>query len=230
MCQSSQKGRRKSSDISRLNRTHEKIRDGDLNIQRIDRVFGQVEHQVRWKNGQVLTAVELENERRLFEYAPMWTLERNMPSMTNSWQALCLISMPKQEVRPCIHVSPVASFAPRGGDTSLLQTLWNQVGITSNHQTLFALFDWGNHFDCKYFPRSQVIFYSEYFNVLRVHMVEILFKTIFDHIFPFGIADITNYITTKGWYSLEFESKGAYCFVSNRFWKEDNLSTVRLRR
>ena len=100
--------------------------------------------------------------------------------------------------------------------------------VTSN-QTLFAPFNWGGHHaNCEYFSCSHLAFYPEYFTMLRVLMVGILFKSIFHHILLCGIADITHHVVTEGLYSLEFESKGACCFVSFRFWKEYNLSVVKL--
>ena len=57
-----------------------------------------------------------------------------------------------------------------------------------------------------------------------------LFQTIFHHIFLCGIADIAYQVSVTGQYSLEFEMRGTYSFVSIRFWKGEFLNVVRLLR
>ena len=44
------------------------------------------------------------------------------------------------------------------------------------------------------------------------------------------MADIAYQVSVTGQYSLEFEKRGTYSFVSIRFWKVDSLSVVRLLR
>ena len=37
---------------------------------------------------------------------------------------------------------------------------------------------------------------------------------------------MARHVSTTGIYSLEFESKGSYCYLSVRFWKQDTLTKV----
>ena len=73
-------------------------------------------------------------------------------------------------------------------------------------------------------------FCSEYFFVLQTFMIDVLFKTIFHHIFFCRIADSTHHVVREGIYTLEFESKTAHCFILIRFWKGDDLSIEKFFR
>ena len=52
----------------------------------------------------------------------------------------------------------------------------------------------------------------------------------FHHVFISGLSDIGNSIDSLGAYSVEFEERGQFCFLSVRFWKGDVLCRVMLSR
>ena len=52
----------------------------------------------------------------------------------------------------------------------------------------------------------------------------------FHHAFISGVSDIGDSINKLGAYSIEFEERGQFCFMSVRFWKEDTLCRVTINR
>ena len=52
----------------------------------------------------------------------------------------------------------------------------------------------------------------------------------FHHVFITGISDIGDSINNFGAYSVEFEERGQFCFMSVRFWKENTLCLVTINR
>ena len=67
--------------------------------------------------------------------------------------------------------------------------------------------------------------------VVNINLIlVVLFQTIFHHIFLCGVSDIAHHVSTSGYYSLEFETKGTYSYLSIRFWKKDTLCVVKLFR
>ena len=64
----------------------------------------------------------------------------------------------------------------------------------------------------------------------QVLMGDVLFRTIFNHIFVRSQTSPIHHVGAEGSNSLKFESMGAYCFISIRFWKEDNICVVKLFR
>ena len=124
----------------------------------------------------------------------------------------------------------VALFSPRCGDLNVLHTLWSQIGTVTNHQTLFSPLDWGSTtltvtiVSFWFSESSRVLLFVEISSLL------FFFKTIFHHIFLCGVSDIAPHVSTTGHYSLEFEIRGTYSFLSVRFWKKDTLRVVKLFR
>ena len=108
-----------------------------------DKVTGQVVHEVRKKNGQVLTPLELEREKQYFMAAPLIETGCSYPFYEDYMAGLGSLAT-QDEVRLCVKISMVALFSPRCGDLNVLQTLWFQIGTVTNHQTLFSPFDWGS--------------------------------------------------------------------------------------
>ena len=52
----------------------------------------------------------------------------------------------------------------------------------------------------------------------------------FHHVFVCGLADIAEQIISLGAFSLEFETRGQFIYLSTRFWKKDNVCKVTLIR
>ena len=55
-------------------------------------------------------------------------------------------------------------------------------------------------------------------------------QVIFHHMFVSGMEDIANAISSFGSYSIEFEEKHRFCYLSLRFWKDDHLCKVVVTR
>ena len=108
-----------------------------------DKVTGQVVYEVRRKNGQVLTPLELEREKQYFMAAPLIETGCNYAFYEDYMAGLGALGT-QAEVRLCVQISNVALISPRCGDWNVLQTLWSQIGTATNHQTLFSPFDWGS--------------------------------------------------------------------------------------
>ena len=68
------------------------------------------------------------------------------------------------------------------------------------------------------------------FCVFRSYIRPICCQVIFHHIFVSGLSDVANSVVSFGAYSLEFEDKRQFCYLSIRFWKEDHLCKVVLTR
>ena len=192
-----------------------------------DRVTGPVVHEVRGKNSQVLTPLELEREKQYFMSAPLIETGCSYPYHENYMAGLGSLAT-QHEVRLCVQISMVALFSPRCRDLNVLQTLWSQIGKVTNHQTLFSPFDWGSttltvSIGSFLFSVSRWVLY-----LCKVSSLLFLFETIFYHIFICGVSDIAHHVSTTGHYSLEFETRGVYSFLSIRFWKKDTLCLVKL--
>ena len=52
----------------------------------------------------------------------------------------------------------------------------------------------------------------------------------FHHVFVIGLSDIGNSINGFGAYSIEFDERDQFCFMSVRFWKGDFLCRVTINR
>ena len=194
-----------------------------------DKVTGQVVHEVRGKNGQVLTPLELEREKQYFMAAPLIETGCSYPFYEDYMAGLGSLGT-QAEVRLCVQISIVALFSPRCGDLNVLETLWSQIGTVTNHQTLFSPYDWGSSTLSVSIVNSWFQGPSEVFVVYINPILVVLFQTIFHHIFLCGVSDIAHHVSTSGYYSLEFETKGTYSYLSIRFWKKDTLCVVKLFR
>ena len=108
----------------------------------VDPVTGQVRHEVRGKDGRVLTPVELEREKPLFENAVLVDIGDKHP-FYDDYIAGTTATPSSEEIRICTQISLVGHFVPQCGDVLLLQTLWNQIGIAANHKEPFSPLEWG---------------------------------------------------------------------------------------
>ena len=103
---------------------------------------GLIRLEVRGKDGQVLTPLEMEREKRLFESVPLVEI-CDKHSFYDDYKAGVNSSTDPDVVRLCAQISLIGRLFPRCGDAFLLQPLWNQVEVAANHQGLFLFFAWG---------------------------------------------------------------------------------------
>ena len=112
-------------------------------LKKKDRVTGREVHEVRGKNGQVLTPSELEKEKPIFMKAPSVETGCSYPFCDDYMAGLGSVAS-QEEIRLCVPISMVALFDPRCGDLHVLESLWSQIGTVTNHQALFSPYDWGS--------------------------------------------------------------------------------------
>ena len=108
-----------------------------------DKVTGITRHQVRGKDGRILTPLELEREKPLFENAPLVDVGERYP-FYDEYLANSEGQQTTEDQRASVQITLVGNFVPYDGNISLLQTLWSQVGEYMNHKEQFSPFDWSS--------------------------------------------------------------------------------------
>ena len=191
-------------------------------------ITGVTSHEVRGKDGHVLTPLELEREKPFFIDAPLVDIGDKDPFFDEYMAGIGAFSNPS-EILTSMQIFLVGLFVPYCGNIPLLQTLWAQVRVPANHQELFSLFDWG----------ATTLRVSLLFNGSKnteVTLPDVItfsffpFQIIFHHIFSCAIADISSHVSATGLYSLEFEKKGMFGLVYVWYWKSASLVRVYLCR
>ena len=114
-----------------------------VHLQETDEVTGNVTHQVRGRDGWVLTPVELEKEKPFFIDVPLVEAGDRFPFFEEYMASIGGITDP-DDLRISTLISLIGTFVPKDGNLSLLQSLWTKVGQFTNHQALFSSFDWGS--------------------------------------------------------------------------------------
>ena len=108
-----------------------------------DKVTGVTKHQVRGKDGHILTPLELEREKPLFENAPLVDVGEKYPFydeyITNSES-----QQTTEDQQASTQIALVGNFVPYDGNISLLQTLCSRVGEYMNYKEQFSPFDWSS--------------------------------------------------------------------------------------
>ena len=112
-------------------------------LQETDEITGVITHQVRGKDGYVLTPIELEREKPLFIDVPLVDAGDRFPFYDDYMASIGGITNP-DDLRTSTLISLIGTFVPKDGNISLLQSLWTRVGVFTNNQALFSSFDWGS--------------------------------------------------------------------------------------
>ena len=196
-------------------------------LTKVYEVTGVTSHEVRGKDGHILTPLELEKEKPLFIVAPLLDVGDKYPFYDEYMAGIGAFTNPT-ETRASMQLSLIGLFVPSCGNVSLLQTLWTRVGVTANHQELFSGFDWG----------ATKLTVSFFLIVSRTPMTFLStrgipcfpFQTIFHHILSCAMTDISSCISATGFYSFEFEKKGIYGLVYVQYWKSTSLVRVYMCR
>ena len=111
-------------------------------LSRKNEITGTVIHQVRGRNGVVLTPLELEKEKPLFEGAPLVDIGGDFP-FYDDYLARTEGRLTTTDARDSTQIALISTMVPYTGDMNLLHAFWTQVGAYMNHQEAFAPFDWG---------------------------------------------------------------------------------------
>ena len=101
-----------------------------------------------------------------------------------------------------VQLSVFGEFVAVCGNLNFLSGFWNQVGTITRHQSSFVSYDWS--------PDRLSLF--------------------FHHVFTVAMNDISTHVGFMGGFSVEFEKKGRYLYLSVRFWHEDQLCKVSVAR
>ena len=108
-----------------------------VHLQETDSNTGVITHQVRGKDGYVLTPFELEREKPRFIDAPLIDALGRYPFYDDYMASIGGITNPS-DLRTSTLISLIGTFVSQDGNFSLLQNLWTRVGVFTNHQALFS--------------------------------------------------------------------------------------------
>ena len=111
-------------------------------LYRIDPVTKTKIHQVRGKDGKLLSPYELEFELPHFISAPLVEIGQKLPFYDEYMAGTDYMSS-SSDNRARIQLSVLAKFLPTHGDLEVLKAFWSDVGVIVNHQSLFTDFNWG---------------------------------------------------------------------------------------
>ena len=112
-------------------------------LKKVDPITGIETHQVRGKNGVILTPLELEKERPLFENASLVDLGGEFP-FYEEYLARMEGQRTTSDSRDTTQIVLIGTIVRLTGDIALLQTLWTQVGVHMDYQETFLPLDWSS--------------------------------------------------------------------------------------
>ena len=108
----------------------------------VDPVTRTKVHQVRGKDGKLLTPYQLELELPFFKNAQLVEIGQKLP-FYDEYMAGQDYMFSSSNSRARVHLSVLAKFLPSNGDLEVLKLFWSDVGVIVNHQALFTDFNWG---------------------------------------------------------------------------------------
>ena len=114
-----------------------------IHLKKVDRITGITTHQVRGKNGVILTPLELKKEKPLFENAPLVDLGGEF-HFYEEYLARMEGRRTTSDSRDATQIVLIGTMVPANGDLVLLQTLWTQIGIHMDYQDAFLRLDLGS--------------------------------------------------------------------------------------
>ena len=113
-------------------------------LKKVNEITKVVTHQVRGRNGLLLTPLELEKEKPFFENAQLVDIGEEFPFTRNT-----LLDKKGDKPLETLGIAPKSlwseTMVPFSGDIRMLQALWTQVGIHMNYQDAFPAFRLGVH-------------------------------------------------------------------------------------
>ena len=101
-----------------------------------------VQHQVRGKDGKVLTSYQLELELPHFIGAELVDIGEKLP-FYYEFMAGAQQMASSSDNRARVQISILGHYLPTFGDIRAFRRLWKGIGVVVNHQALFTDFNWG---------------------------------------------------------------------------------------
>ena len=98
-------------------------------------------HQVRGKDGKILTPFQLELEYPKFKDVQLVDIGEKLPFYDEFMAGADYMSS-SSDNRARIQISVLCKFLPQHGDLDVLRNVWTDMGVVVNHQSLFMDFDW----------------------------------------------------------------------------------------
>ena len=99
-------------------------------------------HQVRSRDGKLLSPYQLELELPYFKDAPLVEIGQKLPFYDEFMAGTGYMSS-SFDNRARIQASVLVNFLPTHGDLEILKSFWSDFGVIVNHQALFTDFNWG---------------------------------------------------------------------------------------
>ena len=112
------------------------------NLYKVDPVTRAKIHQVRGRDGKLLTPYQLEMKLPKFNGPELVEIGQKLPFYDEYMPGADYMSL-SSDNRAKVQLSILAKFLPRNVDLELLKSFWCDVGVVVNHQTLFTDFNWG---------------------------------------------------------------------------------------
>ena len=109
---------------------------------KVDPITHRTIHQVRGKDGKLLTTYQLELEYPKFKGAPLVDIGKKLP-FYEEYMAGTDYMASSSDNRAKIQISVLCRFLVHYGDIDVLKGFWSDVGVIVNHQALFLDFNWG---------------------------------------------------------------------------------------
>ena len=98
-------------------------------------------HQVRGRDGKLLTSCQLELALPHFKDAPLVEIGENPPFYAEFMAGTDYMSS-SFDNRARVQLSVLAKLIPTHGDLEVLKGFWSDIGVIVNHQALFTDFNW----------------------------------------------------------------------------------------
>ena len=108
----------------------------------IDPLTKAVQHQVRGRDGKILTPYQLEQELKHFIDAELVDIGEKLP-FYHEFMAGAQHMASSSDNRARVQISILGHYLPTFGDIRALRGLWKDIGVVVNHQALFKDFNWG---------------------------------------------------------------------------------------
>ena len=110
-------------------------------LPKVDPITRKVVHQVRGKDGKLLTPYQLELEYPKFKDVPLVDIGKTLPFYDEFMAGTDYMASSSGD-RAKIQISILCRFLTHYGDIDVLKGFWSDVGVIVNHQALFTDFDW----------------------------------------------------------------------------------------
>ena len=107
-----------------------------------DPVTKTLRHQIRGKDGKVLTPCQLELELPKFLGAELFDIGEKLPVFA-AFMAGSQHMASSSGNGARVQISILGHYLPTFGDIRALRGFWEDIGVVVNHHTLFADLNWG---------------------------------------------------------------------------------------